>query len=62
MKMYEGGWRLVEVDEGKWRPMEVDHGVWKYMKLMEVDEARVHNRFGGMRDVAIFCGDTRDVS
>lgn len=39
MKMYEGEWRLVEVDEGKWRPMEVDHGVWKYMKLMEVDEA-----------------------
>lgn len=39
MEMYEGEWRLVEVDEGKWRPMEVDHGVWKYMKLMEVDEA-----------------------
>lgn len=39
MKMYEGEWRLVEVDEGKWRPMEVDHGVWKYMKVMEVDEA-----------------------
>ena len=39
MKMYEGEWRLVEVDEGKWKPMEVDHGVWKYMKLMEVDEA-----------------------
>lgn len=39
MRMYEGEWRLVEVDEGKWRPMEVDHGVWKYMKLMEVDEA-----------------------
>ena len=39
MKMYEGEWRLVEVDEGKWRPMEVDHGVWKYMKLMKVDEA-----------------------
>ena len=39
MKMYEGEWRLVEVDEGTWRPMEVDHGVWKYMKLMEVDEA-----------------------
>lgn len=39
MKMYEGEWRLVEVDEGKWRPMEVDHGVWKYMKLMEADEA-----------------------
>ena len=41
MKMYEGEWRLVEVDEGKWRPMEVDRGVWKYMKLMEVDEADV---------------------
>lgn len=39
MRMYEGEWRLVEVDEGKWKPMEVDHGVWKYMKLMEVDEA-----------------------
>ena len=39
MRMYEGEWRLLEVDEGKWRPMEVDHGVWKYMKLMEVDEA-----------------------
>ena len=23
---------------------------------------RVHNRFGGMRDLAIFCGDTRDAS
>ena len=23
---------------------------------------KVHNRFGGMRDFAIFCGDTRDAS
>ena len=23
---------------------------------------RVHNRFGGIRDLAIFCGDTRDAS
>ena len=25
-----------------------------------MDLKRVHNRFGGMRDLAIFCGDTRD--
>ena len=23
---------------------------------------RVHNRFGGMRDLAVLCGDTRDAS
>ena len=23
---------------------------------------RVHNRFGGVRDLAVFCGDTRDAS
>ena len=23
---------------------------------------RVHNRFGGMWDLAVFCGDTRDAS
>ena len=23
---------------------------------------RVHNRFGGMLDLAVFCGDTRDAS
>ena len=23
---------------------------------------RVHNRFGGMRDLAVLCGDTRDES
>ena len=23
---------------------------------------RAHNRFGGMRDLAVLCGDTRDAS
>ena len=29
---------------------------------MTVRLTRVHNRFGGMRDLAIFCGDIRDAS
>ena len=27
-----------------------------------ISQKKVHNMFGGMRDLAIFCGDTRDAS
>ena len=30
--------------------------------LSPVCNSRVHNRFGGMRDLAYFCGDVRDGS
>ena len=31
-------------------------------RITDKSSTRGHNRFGGMRDLAIFCGDTRDAS
>ena len=45
-------------------PFAVHQSVWNNWKIVPLNchdpFKRVHNRFGGMRDLANFCGDIRD--